>query len=481
MFSSFFKRSTPSVSAVPTQHEPCEGETVRICIEKGGGTFFSDFRLFHRDTSITIDLLLFFPNRGLYIGQTIPWNAEDLEGASVERASRRSKKTPATQLESTEHRIRQKLQDVLSFDSTPCERFFWMKNLSEEEFDLLDGSFHDLLPKERLIFCGENAESILAKIRALTEERDEPFCDVKVLGSLQAHTLLLPTPDHPFGSFLSDEQLRFLNTHLSNTLALAGNYGSGKSTVLVRKILDWLLNNTSGSVLILTPTRLGGELLRLELVSLMEHSAVEIDLTRTVFVAFPQLDQPHALKALREASLIICDNIEQSRKGVIETIISHSEEKPLVFATAMAPDIPCDVFLLENSYRIPAQSHRLFCQNSQIVANLMAELRKRLELSNPEEIMIVCKDHLHLSLREALNEYLGLGCTLIDADFSLQYGHINQLLIATPDAAYALSMPHLFVIIDENSTENEFLLSRGSETATIITVSQSNNPSLQET
>lgn len=477
MFSWFYKRSAPA----PIPHEPCRGETLRTCIEKGGGVYFENFPLFDRDGSLRVDLLLFFPTRGLFIGETIPWDAEELKGTSVERASRRSKKTPATQMESTEFRLRRKLQDVLSFDSTVCERFFWMKSLTEEEFDRLDSSFHELLPKERLIFCGEGCESVLAKITALAEERSEPYSEVKVLGSLRAHTLLLPTPELPFGSFLSDEQRRFLDTPLTSVTALAGNSGSGKSTVLIRKILDWLLHTASGNILVLTPTRLGGELLRLELVSLIEHSALKVDLARIVFSALPELDRLHGLKALQDAALVVCDDIDRGPAGTGEALMVECGGQPLVFSTSTAPDVPCDIVLLENAYHPVPRIRRLASPEDRMVATLMVELRKRLETARPQEVMIVTDPSRHFLLREAVDEYLGLECTLIDTDFSLQYGNLDQMLVVAPNAAYVLTAPHLFLVFDSNSAENEFLLSRASETATIITVSHSTNPFRQET
>ncbi len=208
--------------------------------------------------------------------------------------------------------VHQKLEDVLSFDSTPIERFFWMEHLTELEFDALDPSFHKLLPKERLLFSDDDIQTIQDKLTALGTYQDKPYSKLKVIGALNAHTLLLPTDTEPFGTFLNDDQQRFLDSPLTQSpLMLGGECASGKSTVIVRKILQILLDDSHAKILIITPTLINGETLRQELIALADFAAVDLDFSRLQFISPKKLYTLITLSELTDDySHIVCDDVQ---------------------------------------------------------------------------------------------------------------------------------------------------------------------------
>lgn len=475
MLFSFFNRFASVHAESPSEQtfDPqTQKESFMAIADECRGNFYENFKLYHYDTLTTIDILLFLPNRGIYFGETLAWTPSELKGASVERSSKRSHKSSTTRLENNAWKLRQKLEDILSFDSTPIERFFWMKNLTETDFDGLDSSFHDLMPKARLIFSDDSKATIQRKFEALTPYQSEPISTVKVMGSLNAHTLLLPTPDTPFGAFLSDEQLQFLETEFTDTVTtLFGTYGSGKSTLLLRKAIKILLDDPKRKVLIITPTLLAGELLRNKLISLMEYGAWNIPLDSILFDT-PQSSLPFdELPEFEEASVIFCDDAYRLENAFTQMLRQRRGKRWLVFGTAVKPDSDENLYTLTNRYRDTKQVSTFQCTQNDLLPTLLEKLRKRLVDVPGQDIMIILPEQQLLpQFKESIDNALHLDSRILIPGFSLQYQNLDDLILVTADYVSGLRIPHLFLVIPEHSDDYAFELSRASESATIITL-----------
>lgn len=435
--------------------------------------FFPNFKLFYHDTYITIDLLLFFPNRGIYLGETLDWTYEYLKNSTLERSSKRSEKTSTTHLEKTTHIVNQKLQDVLSFDSTPIYRFLWLPHLSESDFDLLDNSFHTLLPKPFILFKDETTESVLTKLHTLAAESEAIYSPIKVLGALQPHTLLLPDVNHPFGRFLSDEQIEFIHKPIEKKLVqLHGDFGSGKSTLLTRKILTIYLENRDKKIIIITPSRLSGELLKDELIALIEYSILSLPLSAFNFYLPEQIASQEFEKSLQDASVLICDDTNRISKQTIDQLLTYQSTIPMLLSVN-EPVIDSDIYRLYKQYHNNARHFLIHTTQDGLLGTFLSDLRKRLSASSPSEILVVLEaDELISTYQEAIIEYLECECRTITPEFSLQYQNMDALLLSVPECLSGLSVPHLYLIGNVNETMYPFILSRASETVTIITPSK---------
>ncbi|MBN2871247.1 MAG: ATP-binding protein, partial [Campylobacterales bacterium] len=391
------------------------------------------------------------------------------------------KKKRTTRFDSVESAIHQKLKNVLSFDSTPCERFAWMEHLSEEEFDALDPSFHELLPKSRLIFSGESPSSARQKLERLAPFQSEPYSTLKVIGSLNAHTLLLPTPDAPFGAFLAEEQRRFLDTEFTDTVTtLYGASGSGKSTLILRKAIKSVLENPKHRVLIITPTLLAGELLRNKLVSLIDYGAFAIPMDAISFYT-PQLSEPlRGMAVFEEASIVFCDDAYRMDSALVEMLKQQRKKRWLMISTAVEPDSIENLYVLLNHYRDAKVRATVECTEENLMFTLMMELRKRLCDTPAHDVMVVLPEQsMLLKFKYAIDEYFHLNSRMLIPGFSLQYQNLDDLILATADSISGLRIPHLVLIVPENTDDYTFALSRASESATLIAYrngSEENDP-----
>ena len=431
------------------------------------GVLLQDFTLFCRNDTCTIDLLIFLPHYGLYLGEKISWKSSDLKGASVERASRKNKKLSTTHFESTEKMVHQKLEDVLSFDSTPIERFFWMEHLTEAEFDALDPSFHKLLPKERLLFADDDIQSIQDKLTLLGTYHDTPYSKLKVIGALTAHTLLLPTATDPFGAFLNDDQQRFLDSPLTQSiLTLEGECASGKSTVIVRKIFRILLEDSYAKIVIITPTLLSGEMLRQELIALADFAVIDLDFSRLKFLSPKKLYAPIYPGELTDNfSHIVCDDIQL----MDITPCLDLKQKNIILSGPIEKET-ANEYKLKKIYRNPSQNTIRFSHTKGALYTLLSGLKNHMELLPNAPVMIILPDETLLyEYKHAIDEHLNLESRILDESFSLQYKSLEFITLSTIELISAMSVSHCYLInIDPNSSLYLLALSRASESVTII-------------
>lgn len=436
------------------------------------GYFFSYFKLFYRDTYTLLDLLLFFPHKGIYLGEMLTWTDKELHGSTIERSSKRTTKPSTTHFDSKIAIIEQKLQDVLSFDSTPIVRFVWLPNLSESEFDSLDPSFHTFLPKHSVIFKNEEHRSILDKFDAMISDSNPPFSTVKVLGSLKAHTLLLPDNEHPFGHFLNDEQLHFLAQPLDKTIQLHGDFGSGKTTVMIRKVLSEVLEDRDLKVIILTPSRLSGELIRNDLIALIEYSVLNVPLSSFLFYIPEQFQTQEFDKHLHEKVLIVCDDTNRIPPEILQELVHRYAHQNILLSVNELLPIPSTIYRLTKCYHNNTRHFLLRVTESALIPTLLNDIRKRLDTMVPSQILVVIDDPHQLShYKTAIAEYLHCECRVVTTDFSLQYQNLDALLLSTPELISGLKIAHLYLIGAIRETIYPFILSRASETATIISTS----------
>ncbi|MDD5053357.1 MAG: hypothetical protein PHO27_11550 [Sulfuricurvum sp.] len=476
MFFSFFTRfiSPKSPKTILTESE--ENPTLKIFVIKEDGKLFHDFNLFHQDNVSSIDTLIFLPHFGIFIGETINWEASELKNATVERSTRQSKRPAATHLENIEAKIRHKLDDVLSFDSTPIHRFIWLKNLTETEFDTLDSSFHQLLPKSHLFFSDETIESLQLKIHSIGEYLETPLSSIKIIGALNSYAFILPTPKYPDGALLSPQQNHFLTSSLAGVITLWGEYGTGKSTLILRKALLLLLSKHDEKILIITPTLLGSELLRDEFLSIVYYGSLKIDLNRINF-SYP-MENFDTLKIFNEATSIFCDDTYLIDTNFLELLQQKRDKRLLLFSTINNNYIPDQSVHLNYQYRTPIVPISVECDRTNILNCVLLELRKLfVEPSDTKIILVFSNSNLIPTFKESIDEYLDVNCRILTKQFSLQYQDLDDIILTTEDSISGLSLPHLLLVVSDNSKDYTYALSRASESATIISYTNSTGES----
>jgi hypothetical protein len=440
------------------------------------GTFLPNFTLFHYDNTRIIDIIIFLPHYGLYFGEKISWTASQLKGASVELSTKQSKKSPTTNLEVTQQLLHQKLEDVLSFDSTPIERFFWMEHLCESEFDELDPSFHKLLSKERLIFADDDIQNIQDKLCALNDHQEKPYSKLKVLGSLQAHSLLLPTKEEPFGAFLSSQQQLLFDAPppVPKTITvITGKGATGKSTVLIRKVLQLLLHDTQIKAAIITPTLLSGDILRTQLIALCEFAAITLDYSRIQFLNPSTPQETITLDAIsKEVSLIVYDDPYDFNEDFIGAL-RHKIGTQTIFVATSAEYLDEYTYPLAQTWRTPTINTLHYSHPKEAPILLLVALREHASPLTETILIVLNNDETLLAYQIAIDEYFHTNTQIITSTFSLQYKNLDNITLATTPYLSGITASYCFIVdIAPEHLDYPTALSRASKGITIISPSQ---------
>jgi hypothetical protein len=468
--SRFFTTTSKSLSTDEVPHT-CENtyEILEKAIISMDGAIEKDFSLYYNDSQTSIDLLIFLPHYGLFLGEKLSWCAQELQDAQLESSKKNTKQKSTTHLGETEKIIHQKLNDVVSFNTTPVERFFWLECLNEEEFDQLDETFHTLMPKNRLIFKDESARTITTKIKALGNLQEQAFSKLKTLGSLRAHTLLLPTLQDPFGAFLHDEQYDFITASSNGHTLLLGDFGSGKTTAMVRKILAILLENPMSRVLIVTPTLLAGEIIRNKLISLADFAAITLDLSRLEFKS--SFTQEYTVTPT--ITHIVCDDDERLHNDALEHLKSYPNL--LLSGTTTIDDIQ-NVYSLHSSYRHCDVKTLISKSDETLLSTLLVALYDELRQKPGAQILILISNEEELDeYKKTIDAYCGIETNILNATFSLQRNHLMGVSLSTPLLASGISMPHVYLLLDASDPFRTLALGRASKRATVISETSSHH------
>ena len=235
---------------------------------------FENTPLFYRSQKLYVPLLLFIPRTGIVLFEYKEWCYEELRNATAARTSHAQRSEETLSFENIGDFIKEKFIDLSTFDTIDIFNFVLMEQLREEEFNMLDESFHQLLPKERILFQDSNAETIERKFQAL-QTTQKNYTIHNTLPFIFTQYMIL---DEERVHFANEQQRTFIDEELRDIKNLVGDRQSGKSTMLLQKALLDKLENPHKKIAIVAPSRLHAELLKQTLLQLVERSHVVLDM-----------------------------------------------------------------------------------------------------------------------------------------------------------------------------------------------------------
>jgi len=443
---------------------------------------FENFKLYSKNDIINFDLLIFAPEYGWLSGEKISWKYNDLKKASIEKATPLQKKKSSTQLNVKDSAIRAKLQDVLSFDSTPIAHFFWMQYISEEEFDTLHPSFHELLPKDQLIFSNESCQSINAKLSSLLPELPSLLSRDKIAGALEAHQQILPHNEYLFGKRLSYKEKLFLNSPIEQMTSIEGFGRSGRTSLLVRKALQHKLENPNATLFFVSPNQLNNDLIRQEFLSLMDFAVIALDSLDLQFITPMDIKKSFNSKKISPAKkdIVLIDDFHLLDPELQNQLLSIS---PILRTMSTNSDTLSDAYVIENilSHSTQEQTIVPVLESWDAINDLILSTLKKYERTySSEDYLIVFPEEQHLiTFQTILANSEDISSQIVNEMFSLQYKNTDSLLLAVPPHTSGISKKIVIIAgIDETETDiYNYLLSRGTDKAIIIPY---NNPNVEE-
>jgi hypothetical protein len=265
--------------------------------------------------------------RGLYLFETKEWKYDELKNSTIQKAKNQEPSENTLAFDKHKQIIRQKFNELTHKDGVPIFNYLLMENLHLQEYEELNDSFKELLPKEKIIFADSQEKDIL-KILEMAVAEDESLCTNDEILT----TLLIQYAIFDINANLHlaiHEQIAFIDAHIKDVIYLNGVGASGKSSVLLLKSIVELFKNPDSKIIIIKPTILACDILKKKLLDIVERAIVEIDLTSIEILTPLELLNRHQAKLGKEKLLSPIVNQKMMKKSFSIADIIMCDDTPL--------------------------------------------------------------------------------------------------------------------------------------------------------
>ncbi len=438
--------------------------------------------LYHHKKSIRLPLLLLVPHKGLLLFETVSWSADALQGACISLWHPSLQKPKAIDVDETIEFIRQKCNYILHQELNITVAMVLFEQLRLQEFEQLDHSFQRLIPKSRALFHDETSSTILKKINAALSHHTLPLDTTTLLSTLFMQYTLPPDHFNSTATIADSAQQHYVDDDFLPRSTLVGPYGSGKSTLMLLKVLGTLLRDPKQHIMIITPSFSACDLLKQKMLAIIEHAIIDIDLSIIDVITPKQLLKHHAEqlyhtphhpvciteKMLRKpfhvADIIICDDADLLPSQFI-TYLQHLQHKRyLHLLCTHKGNAVGECYNLSKSYRAHPElmtlcHHNLNNPHSyENIANIKFSIGNiymqtilafndmlKMKCSGESALIITPNKALSQALYEQMREYIEDEIVLFDAHESMIDILFEHHIIVEQSAMASLYKEHVII------------------------------------
>jgi len=445
-------------------------------------SFYKDITIYHHTQKYQIPLMLLDTRRGIYLFERKEWSYDDLKNSKIEKAENQSASKDTLSYQNTQNIIDKKFNEITHHDSVPIFNYLLMENLNADEYEHLDESFKELLPKERVIFSDTQENEIIQKLEySPTSQEPLPSKD-NIIGNLLVQYTIVNSD----GSLklCSDEQIEFIEAEISGLEVLSSPTNNDKSNVILLKVMLEKLKNPNKKFIIIKPTLLACDILKKKLLDIVEHAIIEIDLTSIIILTPIELINMHLKKLKREtivgnvtideslmhkgfnvADLIICDDANLMPDNFIEYIIHIQSKSNLVLVNS---DIKEASFTFSEASQ--EKTAEVFFHKANQHAKALQLISKLLQDSDAKDIIVVSNSLSKEKLNDDLEFFIKDKALLLDSSENLINQNFDSLMLLTYRDTNALQAEHL-ILLDlcfTSQSEIEYALSIAKRSVDII-------------
>jgi len=429
---------------------------------KDEAEFYTNIPIFFQDKVKHIEYMMIHPQIGVVLFNCFNYSASELKGVTASKAES-GDKSADIQTQDDKSFIQSRFEDIFLKQIAPVYSLLVCPTLSEHEFDTLDESFHELIPKHLALFSDSN------NAKALHVLKENKTYDIKQI----KHALFSEFNIAQNKALMNPSQQSVVHLNLSENLCVQGLPGSGKSSVLIAKALYEKQKNPKLDLIIFASRACNVHHLQSLIFSFIEQSNWMINPAEISVSSFDSIQRRHREKEKYE--LIICDNVNEADVLGLSSLLAK-EGKLLVSSNHHLQDFT--TLSLEESFRLkPCVSaaceglrvenlnkHLSFLQGN-IFMNTLLTLANLMKDVDPKEITIVHYDKEEsLKLQTEINNYF--------EPVAYQFDDIDKkegILIYPLTHIACILNTYVIVVINEDSTyDNIELISRANEKSFIL-------------
>ena len=414
--------------------------------------------IFHHKNAYPIALMIYDDLRGIYIFEMKEWSYDDLKNATASKAESVENSKNTLAFDKTHAIIKQKFNELLHNDGVEIFNYLLMENLSSDEYEHLNESLQEILPKEKIIFSDSDTSEIFKKLQDAAEENHSlPSADT-VLGTLFIQYAIANNKGELH--LCNDEQIAFIDKKVQGIENLSAPTKSGKSYTLLLKSIKELFKKERRKIILIKPTTLSKDILHQRFLELIEHAIIDIDLMAFEILTpielvnrhlaklkMPSLDEALYIdeklmqKSFDAADLIICDDCGLLPANFLAYVKHIQKKSDLIVVNDKGTE---STFHFTQSYLPQEREIHFYQTNPHAKAlHLVAML---LQNANANEIAVISNALSREKLQDDLTSFIEDDTRIVDASKHLLDQKLDSILLATYNDMVDISAKHLILM-----------------------------------
>ncbi|WP_457744285.1 hypothetical protein [Sulfurimonas sp.] len=436
---------------------------------------YSAVDIYHHSQEYTIPLIIYDEYRGLYIFEIKDWSYDELRNATIKKASNTLHSQNTLSYHSMHKVIEKKLNEIIHSANVPIFNYLIMTHLSSYEYQSLNESLKENLPKKRIVFNNLNATEILTKLQTIEESKRSFGTSKEVFGTLFTQYTILDKENKL--SLCNEAQKEFIDKELDTLTNITAKPKSGKSSILLLKAIFEILKNPSLKIIIIKPTRLAKDILHRQLLEIIEHGIIEFNFEHLEIMTPFEINKkifndssieiPPKLihKNFDLADLIMCDDCNFIDENFIAYLKYMQKKKKLVLVNDMNSQSTCQLneSYLSQDKKIRFHKTNPYAKALNIIPNLLNHI-------DPSNIVVVSNSLNREKLNEDLKSFIKAKAILLDSSTSLASQELNTLRLVTYKDLNEISYSHA-ILLDLEATpfaEIEYAIDTAKENVSLL-------------
>jgi len=442
---------------------------LKAVAEQNAHTLFSHTIVYHHTKAYDVGLMMLDDSRGLYIFEKKDWSYDDLKNATIEKAENQQSTEDTLSYQNTQRIINQKFNEITHHDSVPIFNYLLMENLNADEYEHLNSSFKELLPKNKVIFNDSSAQTIVEKLHYSPKSLQKLPSQDAIIGNLLIQYTILDKENRVH--LCTNEQIEFIDSEIVGLQILQAKHRSGKTEALLLKAILEKLKDKEKKIIILKPTTLACDIIKKKLLDIIEHAIVELDLTSIMVITPLELLNMHLTKLHKDrveeityiddtlmqkkfyvADIVMCDDANIYDDNFLHYLQHIQKDSALVMVNASFKE---PLFHFTHSFSTKQKKVNFYNANQQ--ATTMHLLINLLQENDAKDILIVSHEQTRLNLKEDLEFFIESNTLLLDSSQNLINQTLDDLVLATYSDINALSYKHTILLDLAMSNRDEII------------------------
>ncbi len=401
-FNSLFKIGTKKTSlSLP---DSILVKRLKLLCKQNNYLIYENITLYHRDNHIFIPFIILDQFRGIYLFEDKSWDYNKLNSHKIEKQPNAQKSKNSLSYENTSNFIQKKIDEVIHNYSINIFNFLLTQNLSLDNYEHLEDEKKILLPSEKIIFNDTNDDEILSKLKSVKNESFHMPDTEILMASLLTQFLILNLDGSV--KLASDEQQKFILNRDYDVESLEGLSLSGKTSALMLKSILLKLKDKNISITIIEPTTLSCDLVKANLMNLVEYSIVSVDITSVSVITPQEFEESRVI-----SDYILCDDSNLLEEEFLNYLLSFRNKSKISLVNSKQE--------VDINFKLTKRFQKHDLKMEFIKTNPQAKLVKLLseysKLEKSKKILAICNNTTKPIILKCLNVSLKEKMVVLDS------------------------------------------------------------------